>query len=125
MLRPLVYFPWRLAVLARHLQKRMTRAETLLWSELKGRKLQGLKFERQRPVDRYVVDFYCSRFALAVEVDAIAQDEDYCVHHARERDVRLRLGGVTVLRFSDDEVVRDLDAVLSRIRHTVRYLPLR
>lgn len=125
MLRPLDYYPWRLVVFARHLQRRMTRAETLLWSELKGRKLQGLKFERQRPVDRYLVDFYCSRFALAIEVEAQVRDGRDCIHHLRERDVRLRLGGVTVLRFSDDEVLHDLNAVLSRIRHTVRYLPLR
>jgi len=58
-------------------------------------------------------------------VDPITTDESFSVHRERERDVRLRLSGVTVLRFSDDEVVHNLDGVLSRIRHAVRYLPLR
>jgi very-short-patch-repair endonuclease len=110
---------------AAQMRQRMTPAEAVLWQELKGRKLLGVKFERKRPIDRYVVDFYCVRLGLAIDVDPISTDERFSVHHERERDVRLRLGGVTVLRFSDDEVVHNLDGVLSRIRQTVRYLPLR
>lgn len=125
MLRHIGFYPWRLVVYAGDARKRMTRAEMALWHELKGRKLLGLKFERRRPIDRYVVDFYCARLALAIEVDPISTDESFSVHRERERDMRLRLSGVTVLRFSDDEVVHNLDGVLSRIRGAVRYLPLR
>lgn len=125
MLKHIGFYPWRLVIYAGDRRKRMSRAEVALWGELKGRKLLGLKFERQRPVDRYVVDFYCARLGLAIEVDPISTDETYSVHRERERDVRLRLVGVTVLRFSDDEVVHNLDGVLSRIRQAVRYLPLR
>lgn len=125
MLRHIGFYPWRLVVYAGDARKRMTRAEMALWHELKGRKLLGLKFERRRPVDRYVVDFYCPRLALAIDVDPISTDSNFSVHRERERDVRLRLSGVTVLRFSDDEVVHNLDGVLSRIRGAVRYLPLR
>lgn len=125
MLRHIGFYPWRLVIYAGDMRKRMSAAESALWRELKGRKVLGLKFERRRPIDRYVVDFYCARLGLAVEVDPITTDESFSVHRERERDVRLRLGGVTVLRFSDDEVVHNLDGVLSRIRHAVRYLPLR
>lgn len=125
MLKHILFYPWRLVPVAAQMRRRMTRAEAALWQELKGRKLLGVKFERQRPIDRYIVDFYCVRLGLAVDVDPISTDEQFSVHQERERDVRLRLGGVTVLRFSDDEVVHNLDGVLSRIRQTVRYLPLR
>lgn len=125
MLRHIGWYPWRLIVYAGESRKRMTPAEALLWRELKGRRLLGLKFESKRPVDRYVVDFYCARLGLAIDVDPITTDESFSVHRERERDVRLRLSGVAVLRFSDDEVVHNLDGVVSRIRQSVRYLPLR
>lgn len=125
MLKHILFYPWRLVPVAARMRRRMTRAETILWQELRRRKLLGMKFERQRPIDRYIVDFYCVRLGLAIDVDPVAALDDYNVHDERERDVRLRLGGVTVLRFSDDEVVHNLDGVLSRIRQAVRYLPLR
>jgi len=125
MLRHIGFYPWRLVVYAGEMRRRISPAEAALWRELKGKKILGLKFERQRPIDRYVVDFYCVRLGVAIDVDSITTDESFSVHRERERDVRLRLGGVTVLRFSDDEVIHNLDGVLSSIRHAVRYLPLR
>jgi len=125
MLKHILFYPWRLVPVAARMRGRMTRAEALLWQELRGRKLLGMKFERRRPIDRSIVDFYCPRLGLAIDVDPISTAELFSVHEERERDVRLRLGGVTVLRFSDDEVLHNLDGVLSRIRQTVRYLPLR
>lgn len=125
MLKHVGFFPWRLVIYAGDRRKRMTRAEAALWQELKGRKLLGLKFERQHPIDRCVVDFYCARLGLAIEVDPICIESHGGLHRERERDVRLRLSGVTVLRFSDDEVAHNLVGVLSRIRQAVRYLPLR
>ncbi len=99
---------------------RMSRAEALLWAELKGRRLRGLRFDRRLRVDRYVVDFYCSELRLAVDVvpapgDARGGPDD--------RTVRLRLCGITFLPFTEEEVLRDLDAVVSRIGQAIRYLP--
>lgn len=125
MLKHILFYPWRLVPMAARMRRRMTRAESILWQSLKGRRLLGAKFERQRPIDRCVVDFYCVRLGLAIDVDPVAVDGRFDVHDERERDVRLRLSGVTLLRFSDDEVVHDLDGVLSRIRRTIRYLPAR
>jgi very-short-patch-repair endonuclease len=125
MLKHILLYPWRLVPVAAQKRQRMSRAEAALWQELKGRKLLGMKFERQRPLDSCIVDFYCVRLGLAIDVDPVPTGEPYSALDERERDVRLRLSGVTVLRFSDDEVVHNLDGVLSRIRQTVRYLPLR
>ena len=107
MLKHILFYPWRLVPVAAQRRQRMTHAEAALWQELKGRRLLGMKFERQRPIDRYIVDFYCVRLGLAIDVDPISTDEQYSVHRERERDVH------------------NLDGVLSRIRQTVRYLPLR
>jgi len=53
----------------RHLRKDMTKAEIYLWSKLKGKQINGLKFRRQYGINNYTVDFYCSELRLAIEID--------------------------------------------------------
>ncbi|MCC6534662.1 MAG: DUF559 domain-containing protein [Burkholderiales bacterium] len=125
MRRTLVRFDWQLSPRVARVRKRMSRAEAILWNELKGRKLLGCKFERHCPIDRYVVDFYCERLAVAIEVDAMMQDDPHALRYDHERNVRLRLCGVVVLCFNDDEVIYNLDGVLAKIRQSIRYLPAR
>ena len=108
----------------RELRRPMSRAECALWRELRGRRLLGFRFERQRAIERYIVSFYCPDLALAIEIDAPA-GEDASYGYERERDVRLRLWGVAVLRFSEDEVLHNLDGVIAKIRQSIRYLPWR
>ena len=108
--------------LARPFRARMGRAEALLWGELKGRHLMGYRFERRRQVDRYVVDFYCRELHLAVDVVG----EGTCCPgrcEDEERTIRLRLSGVRFLPFTEEEVLHNLDGVLSRIRQAIRALP--
>ena len=102
---------------------RMTRAQAILWNELKGRKMLGHAFHRLRLVDRYIVDFYCKELALAVEVVGGAFRDPQAQWHDEERTIRLRLCGVAVLQFTDEEVVHNLDGVIVRIRQSVRRLP--
>ena len=122
MLRHIVSYDGYWNPLARRLGPRMTRAEALLWAELKGRKLLGRRFLRRQLVDRYTVDFFCKELSFAIEIDAgaaagrpRADDE--------ERTIRLRLCGVAVVRFTEEEIVHNLDGVVVRIRHAMRYLP--
>lgn len=110
---------------ARHLRwfmrdLRMPRPEAILWRELKGRKQLGCKFERQHPIDRYVVDFYCRALALAIEIDAVARD-GRALGYDERRQVRLASLGVTVLRYTDDEVMHNLDGVLTSVRRWLRH----
>ena len=109
----------------RELRKPMTPAEAALWKELRGRKVMGYRFERQRMLDRYVASFYCAEVALAVEVDGPIGDDVPIHRYERERDVRLRLSGVAVLRFSEEEVLHNIDGVLTSIRQCLRCLPWR
>jgi very-short-patch-repair endonuclease len=107
---------------ARHLRRRQTEAERALWALLRGHRLARLKFRRQEPVGRFVVDFLCREAALVVEVDGPIHDR--LAEYDAERQACLTHAG-TVLRFSNDEVVhqpwlvqrRIMDVLRSRERH--------
>jgi len=101
---------------ARELRREMTPAEKILWEELRANKL-GVHFRRQQIIAGFIVDFYCHKSALVVEVDGdihdLQQDED-----ARREKVLSELG-LRVVRFRNDEVVRELSAMVGKIRELV------
>jgi very-short-patch-repair endonuclease len=103
---------------ARVLRKYPTRAEDVLWTQLRGSRFEGAKFRRQVPIDRYVVDFYCHAGKLVVELDGKAA-RWFSDYDAGRSEVLERLG-IRVIRFTNDEVCNDLDAVLARIRAELR-----
>jgi very-short-patch-repair endonuclease len=103
---------------ARALRRQPTRAEEVLWAQLRGSRFHGAKFRRQVPFDRYVVDFYCHAAKLVVELDG-RQHEWFAEYDAGRTEV-LERAGVRVLRFTNAEVCDDLDAVLARIRVELR-----
>lgn len=100
---------------ARDLRRGMTPAEEKLWQALRGRRLNGLKFRRQHPLDRFIIDFYCVERHLAVEVDGGIHAAVGQVARDDERTVWLNAHGIRVLRVTNEEVENDLDGVLRRI----------
>ena len=99
---------------ARHLRRDMTPAEKLLWSHLRGRRLEGFKFKRQEWVGPYVADFYCWEAKLIVEVDG-SQHQERSGYDAA-RDAWLSKQGIEVLRFWNNEVLGATEAVLTATR---------
>ncbi len=103
----------RLKPLARQMRREPTPTEELLWQRLRGRQLQGLKFRRQHPLERFVLDFYCPDVRLAVEVDGPVHQ------YLREEDALraefLASQGVRVLRFSNEAVLDSTDKVIQTI----------
>ena len=96
---------------ARELRKNMTDAERLLWSKLRRKQL-GVKFRRQVPIGNYIVDFLCPAKKLIIELDGSQHiDSEY----DRKRDKFLESKGYTILRFWDNEVLKETEAVLQRI----------
>ena len=98
---------------ARELRRNMTPAEKILWSRLRTNKFHGIHFRRQQVIDKYIVDFYCHKFALVIEVDG-------SIHELQkeldaEREAYLIERGFHVLRFANDEVLTDVFAVLEKI----------
>jgi very-short-patch-repair endonuclease len=98
---------------ARALRRQATRAEDILWAQLRASRFHGAKFRRQVPFDRFVVDFYCHAAKLVVEVNA-KQHEWFADYDAGRTEILERLG-VRILRFTNAEVCDDLDSVLGRI----------
>src|SRR5262245_2248109 len=82
----------------RHL---MTKAENLLWYELRDLKSTGMKFRRQSPIGPYVVDFVCLSARIVVEVDGDSHETDAGKRHAANRDFYLRSLGYKILRFDE------------------------
>lgn len=100
---------------ARQLRQRQTHCERLLWQRLRARQLQGLKFRRQFPVDCYVLDFYCSEAKLAVELDGGQHYEPTAIARDQNRTVYLSNKGMTLLRFTNLQILHETDSVLQAI----------
>ncbi len=106
---------------AKALRTHQTDAEQRLWYHLRAHRFMGLKFKRQKPMGRYIVDFVCMEYGLIVELDG-GQHADTLMKDAR-RDAWLRGQGYTVLRFWNNEVMQNLEGVLEQIRVAVALSP--
>ncbi len=104
---------------ARAMRRESTEAEVRLWVYLRDGRLDGLKFRRQVPIGRYIVDFVCFGRRLIVEVDG-GQHADNA--HDRARDADLRARGFRVLRFWNTEALSNTEGVLEAIRLTTHPL---
>jgi leucyl-tRNA synthetase len=104
---------------AREMRNNPTRAEGILWSELRGKQLKGHKFRRQSPVGDYIADFVCLGRRLIIEVDGVQHAEAKQARHDRMRTIFLRGENFRVLRFWNDEVLADLPMVLATIAHAL------
>ena len=98
---------------ARELRKQGVLSEVLLWSQIKCRKMCGYQFMRQKPIGDYVVDFYCSKLKLIIEIDGESHDGRFS--YDMQRQSFLESMGLIVLRFNDTDVKRDISNVLMAI----------
>lgn len=102
---------------ARELRKNMTEAERSLWRHLRLRQLGGHKFRRQQPMGRYIVDFVCLEKQLIIEVDGGHHSEQAA--YDLERDTWLGKQGFIILRFWDNEVLKEIESVKERIMNAL------
>ena len=101
---------------ARSLRKELTEAEGVLWNELRNRKLNGVKFRRQHPVGQFIVDFFCPVKELVIEIDGGIHFEEEVKERDENRTAELERYDLKVIRFTNDEVLNDLDGVLRKIK---------
>lgn len=118
--RKIIPYSPRLKQLARQLRKSMTLAEILLWQELKSKQMLGYDFDRQRPIDEYIVDFYCKDLMLAIEIDGDSHYYDDAPERDRLRQERLEELGVRFLRFDDIDVKQQMAFVLDTIHNWIK-----
>ncbi len=97
------------------MRKVMTDAELKLWNELRAHRLMGLGFRRQFPIAGYIVDFACPEKRLILEVDGSQHGDASLIEADAYRTMRLEQDGWTVLRFWNDDVIRDIDNVCQHI----------
>lgn len=101
--------------LSRTLRRNMTDAERLLWSKMRGRQLKGFQFYRQKIIGNSIADFYCTKSKLVREVDGGNHYSDEGKEKDHLRDDYMKGAGMTVMRFSDREVLNNIDAVVEEI----------
>ncbi|MBT3519465.1 MAG: endonuclease domain-containing protein [Candidatus Marinimicrobia bacterium] len=104
-----IYYNPKLKQLARNLRNNSTLSEVLLWNQLKGKKMMGYQFNRQRPILDFIVDFICPKLNLVIEIDGWShigkEAED------KERQKKIENLGITFLRFDDRDVKTNMDGV--------------
>ena len=98
---------------ARELRNNSTLGEILLWKKLKGKQCYGFDFHRQKPILNYIVDFYCYKLKLIIEIDGYSHQ--FKTEEDKERDLNLLEVGFTVLRFEEAEIRHNLDLVLQSL----------
>lgn len=100
---------------ARELRLRTTEAEQKLWSLLRNRQLKGKKFRRQHAIAHYVVDFYCHECKLVIELDGNFHTDIEAKEYDKARTALLNELGITVLRFWNEDVMKNHETVLKKI----------
>ena len=113
MRRKIIPYNPQLKQLARNLRNNSTLSEVLLWEHLTGKQMRGFDFHRQKPIDNFIVDFYCSELMLAIEIDG--DSHDWKLDEDEKRQKRLESLGVQFLRFQDIDVKQNMDGVLKMI----------
>ncbi len=108
----------RLKPLARQMRRDPTPAEDALWECLRNRQIAGLKFRRQHSIDRFIADFYCADAHIIVEVDGPVHE--YTPEEDAIRQEYLESLGFRVLRFTNDDVQQNRDAVVQMIRENLQ-----
>ncbi|MCM2265971.1 MAG: endonuclease domain-containing protein [Desulfuromonadales bacterium] len=107
---------------ARILRAQLTDAEQLVWQILRDRRFSGIKFRRQHPFDRFVLDFYCHEARLALELDGSGHNDQDQKVYDEERTRILEDAGIRVLRFWNHDVLNNLEAVLEKL-HAELFTP--
>ena len=104
---------------SRQLRDNMTDAERSLWSKLRMRQLQGLIFYRQKPIGGYIVDFYCPKAKLVIEVDGGQHFTAEGVEYDKARDAYMSGLGLKIMRFSNTDVLTNIDGVFGSIENAI------
>jgi very-short-patch-repair endonuclease len=116
--RGIIPYDLRLVTPSRENRKKQTKAETALWAILREKKLKGYKFTRQKPIDRFILDFYCSKLLLGIEVDGSSHDKKR--EYDEQRTQILNYYDIKILRILNDQIINDLSAVSGKVLEEIK-----
>jgi very-short-patch-repair endonuclease len=105
---------------AKKLRKRMTYTEKVLWQELRKNRLRYFYFRRQHPISRFIVDFYCHELRLVIEVDGSYHYSAEQREKDLNRTAELEKFGIKVIRFDNNEIIRNIRKVTSQLHDEVK-----
>jgi very-short-patch-repair endonuclease len=109
--------------MSRQLRERMTTAEILMWNKLKNNQFSGYKFRRQHPIHKFIVDFYCHELKLILEIDGKYHDSEEQKSEDFKRSELLQFQGLKEIRFTNEEIINDIDLVLKKLEQEINSLP--
>jgi len=120
MKREIIPYNPKLKEYARNLRNNSTLSEAILWRYLKGKQL-GYDFHRQKPIDNFIVDFYCNELKLAIEIDGITHN--FKMEKDKKRQLKIESYGINFLRFTEQEIRNNIEGVMSVIENWIRTHP--
>ena len=103
----------------KYLRNNSTKAEQLLWEQLKNKKFLDVKFRRQYSVDRYILDFYSIELRLGIELDGEIHEDENAIEYDSKRTEYLKLRKIKIIRFSNKEVINSISEVLKAIKQEI------
>ena len=115
MQRKIIPYNSNLKQLAKNLRNDSTLGEILLWKELRGKQFSGYDFHRQKPLLNYIADFYCSELELVIEIDGRYHDHIETYELDLQREAEFQKYDLTILRFTEQEVRKDMVNVIRTI----------
>ena len=107
---------------AKELRKYETYAEKILWTKLNRNQIFGLQFRRQHPIDRFIADFYCAKIKLVVEVDGSIHELPENLDYDIGRSEIMNDFGITVIRFSNEQIINEIDTTIKKIEKIIKKL---
>jgi len=110
-------------LLAKKLRENMTQAELVIWEKLKDKRFKGYKFRRQHPIQKYIVDFYCHKLGLIIEIDGGYHKAGLQKKADIERKRILEFQGLQEIRFTNEDVLRNINKVLKELEQKINSLP--
>jgi len=113
--RKIIRYNPLLKELARKLRNNSTKSEIILWKHLKGKQMKGFDFHRQKPIDKFILDFFCHELMLGIELDGSSHDDPDVQIKDKIKEHRLKELGITILRFEDVEVFDHVHQVVASI----------
>ena len=107
---------------AKELRKYETKAEKLLWEQLHNNKILGLQFRRQHPINQFIADFYCPKIKLVIEVDGSIHELPEHQEYDIGRSQILNEFGITIIRFTNEQILEQIEITVDKIVKTARLL---
>jgi len=119
MKRIIIPYNPKLKEYARQLRNNSTKTEILIWQKLKKKQMYGYDFHRQKPIDNYILDFFCYELMLGIEIDGYSHEFIEVFEKDTRKNNKMEVLGIQVLRFSDYQVLKEMESVLRAIEYYI------